>query len=251
MTYSEAYALCNLLRPWQEDGAQGHVDAEGRYPEAEKLYRECFDVQRRVLGPDHPDTLWSMTYQANSMEAQGNYSDAEKLQRATIDIKRQVLGPEHLGTLDSISSLARTLTKAGRYDEAEKLQRQTLDVERRVFGQEYPATVTSLQWEGIDLSHLGKFTEAQKLFDEAIQAAVKATQSSTLAGVWYNYACAAAIAGHRDQALSLLRQAIEHGLDSGTASSIEADPDLKPLHGGHRFEALVATAHHRSAEKVH
>ena len=35
------------------------LDDEGHYAEAEKLYRETLDIRRRVLGPEHPDTLWS------------------------------------------------------------------------------------------------------------------------------------------------------------------------------------------------
>ena len=34
--------------------------AEGKYPQAEALYRETMEIQRRVLGPEHPDTLDSM-----------------------------------------------------------------------------------------------------------------------------------------------------------------------------------------------
>jgi hypothetical protein len=30
---------------------------EGRYAEAEKLDREVLDIERRVLGPEHPTTL--------------------------------------------------------------------------------------------------------------------------------------------------------------------------------------------------
>ena len=38
---------------------------EGRYAEAEKLHRETLDIRRRVLGPEHPDTLMSMNNLAN------------------------------------------------------------------------------------------------------------------------------------------------------------------------------------------
>ena len=35
----------------------GDLQSEGQYAEAEKLVRETLDIRRRVLGPEHPDTL--------------------------------------------------------------------------------------------------------------------------------------------------------------------------------------------------
>jgi tetratricopeptide repeat protein len=37
---------------------------EGHYPEAERLQRGTLDIQRRVLGPEHPEALRSMTKSA-------------------------------------------------------------------------------------------------------------------------------------------------------------------------------------------
>jgi Tetratricopeptide repeat len=33
---------------------------QGKYPEAEQMYREVVEVTERVLGKEHPDTLTSM-----------------------------------------------------------------------------------------------------------------------------------------------------------------------------------------------
>ena len=32
-------------------------DEEGKYAQAEALYSQTLEIQRRVLGPEHPDTL--------------------------------------------------------------------------------------------------------------------------------------------------------------------------------------------------
>jgi hypothetical protein len=52
--------------------------------------------------------------------------------------------------------------------------------------------------------------------------------------------------GHRDEALSLLRKSIDHGLDAGTDLSIEKEDDLNFLHKDPRFAALVAHAKERA-----
>ena len=45
-----------------------------------------------------------------------------------------------------------------------------------------------------------------------------------------------------DEALSLLREAVDHGLAPNIALAIEKDPDLSSLSGDSRFTALVTHA---------
>jgi len=54
--------------------------------------------------------------------------------------------------------------------------------------------------------------------------------------------------GQNGEALSLLRQAIDHGLDPATDLGMEKDDDLKALHGDPRFAALIAHAKERAAQ---
>ena len=49
------------------------------------------------------------------------------------------------------------------------------------------------------------------------------------------------------EALSLLRQAVDHGLSPSDALGMEKDPDLKSLHGDPRFIPLVAYVKEREA----
>ena len=72
---------------------------QGRYAEAEKLYRQAFDLQRRVLGPENPHTLATMGSLGWAVAQQGRYAEAEKLERAAFEIERRVQGPEHQDTL--------------------------------------------------------------------------------------------------------------------------------------------------------
>jgi hypothetical protein len=49
--------------------------------EAEKLDREALNIERRVLGPEHSDTLVSMVNLGRVLTEAGRYAEAEKLQR--------------------------------------------------------------------------------------------------------------------------------------------------------------------------
>src|ERR1022692_1185463 len=44
------------------------LNHQRRFTEAEKLHRETLDIQRRILGPEHPDTLMSMNNVADVLD---------------------------------------------------------------------------------------------------------------------------------------------------------------------------------------
>jgi pentatricopeptide repeat protein len=66
----------------------------------------------------------------------------------------------------------------------------------------------------------------------------------------YTVACILAHKGNLDKALSLLREAVDHGLSPAIDLAVEKDPDLKSLHGDRRFAALVAHAKERAAAQT-
>jgi eukaryotic-like serine/threonine-protein kinase len=222
---------------------------EARYAEAEKLQREALGTERRVLGPEHPDTLRLMQNLANTLIQEARYAEAEKLDRETLDIERRVLGQDDPSTLISMNNLAATLMEESHYGEAAKLYRETLVVQRRVLGPEHPQTLSTLELVGYNLSREGRYDEAQRLFREAIATAGRANQPGVLDFAWYNFACAAAITGHRDEAIRYLDQAIDYGYRLPDA--IATDNDLKSLHGDPRFAALVVKARQAATAKTH
>jgi len=64
----------------------------------------------------------------------------------------------------------------------------------------------------------------------------------------YNLGCLAAVQGHREQAFSLLDEAVSD-LKPELAVRLEHDDDLKSLHGDPRFDALVAHAKQLASTK--
>jgi|GEM_PF-3304336 len=99
---------------------------QGRLPESEKLRADMLAVQRRVLGPEHPDTLASMNNLADALGEEGRLPEAEQLLREALDLRRKVLGPDYSETLRTAYNLADYLGLDNHLEEAEKLQRETL-----------------------------------------------------------------------------------------------------------------------------
>ncbi|HEX3471532.1 MAG TPA: serine/threonine-protein kinase [Silvibacterium sp.] len=140
----------------------------GLYSRAQPLFERALEIQRRVLGPRHPDTLASMQALAAVLEFEGHRAEAEKLDRETLDIQRQVLGPENRQTLVTMNNLAGTLRDENRYAEAERLLRETLDIEHRLPGPENMDTFNSARSLAFTLKSEGRYSEAEKLFRETL-----------------------------------------------------------------------------------
>jgi eukaryotic-like serine/threonine-protein kinase len=223
--------------------------AEDHLAEALQLQREALGTKQRVLGPEHQDTLWAMRSLAETLQREGHYSEAEKLQRQTLEIQRRVLGPDRPNTLETMSSLAVTLNKEGQSSEAEKLQWQTVDTMRRVLGPEHPNTLVTNDGLVQTLEKEGRYNEAERLARATLetQRRVLGPEHPDAASTAYDLACVLAHSGRSDEAISVLREAIHHGLDSAADLAMATDPDLKSLRKDPRFKALVSDAQQRVA----
>ena len=61
---------------------------------------------KRVLGPEHPDTLTSMANIASTYRSQGRLEEAEELNVQVMETRKRELGLEHPDTLTSMADLA-------------------------------------------------------------------------------------------------------------------------------------------------
>jgi len=226
------------------DNLGNTLSFEHKYAELEQLRRENLDIRRRVLGPDHPETLSSMTNLGDILYQEGKYADAEKLDRETLDALRRVEGPEHPETLISMYNLTLVLNKTGRYQEAEALGRTTLEVRRRVLGTEHPRTMLAMVSLATSLLEQKQYPEAEKLLTEAIaiQRRVLSPNHPDTAESVYELAVLKQREGRSDEALTLLRAAVTHGLPSDDSLHMETDPKFNALQGDPRFSTLVDEA---------
>ncbi|EHA26118.1 hypothetical protein ASPNIDRAFT_36453, partial [Aspergillus niger ATCC 1015] len=147
-------ATRNWLRENQHDG---------RWKEAEELEVQVLELRKQVLGPEHPDTLASMSDLAWTYGNQGRWKEAEELQVQVLELRKQVLGPEHPGTLTSMSDLAMTYRNQGRWKEAEELEVQVLELRKQVLGPEHSGTLISMSTLAWTYRNQGRWKEAEEL----------------------------------------------------------------------------------------
>lgn len=145
----------------------------GTFGAAGLLHERLLDVETRMLGPEHPDTLTSRNNlgkclvrngragrgnkpappdpggphpypgPACALDGTGEHAEAVGLLRQTLNDRTRVLGPEHPHTLASRDSLGLALDGMGEHAQAVRIQRQTLEDRVRILGDEHTHTLST------------------------------------------------------------------------------------------------------------
>jgi tetratricopeptide (TPR) repeat protein len=123
---------------------------------------------RKVLGPEHPDTLATMNNLAISYVNAGRRDEALKLREETLALRRKVSGPEHPDTLSAMQNLAISYDEAGRRDEALKLKDEVLALCRKVLGPEHPETLIAMGNLAFSYDQADRRDEALKLQEQVL-----------------------------------------------------------------------------------
>ena len=92
--------------------------SQGRYAEAEPLFLETLETQKRVLGNDHPDTLTSMNNLGGLYIKLRRYDQAAALLEDSLAARIRVLGDDHLHVGYSYYNLGCLSASLGRSGEA-------------------------------------------------------------------------------------------------------------------------------------
>jgi tetratricopeptide (TPR) repeat protein len=173
---SNARAALELILAYKLESAEAGrlLNQTGSYAQVRgnliegRLFREqALELQERVLGVEHLDTLISRDNLAAILSLQGDLAGARRLQEETLAILERVLGVEHLDTLISRNNLAETLHSQGDLTEARRLQKETLAILERVLGVEHPDTLKSKANLAVVLEDL---IDARKLEEEVMEA---------------------------------------------------------------------------------
>ena len=115
---------------------------EGKYDEAEPLYREALEVRRATLGSRHPGTLASINNLGLLLKAKGDLAAAEPLLREALERRRATLGSGHPDTIKSMNYLGLVLMAKGVYAAAELLLCKALEGQREHLGPPAAALTT-------------------------------------------------------------------------------------------------------------
>ncbi len=189
------------------------LQALGRHPEAEGLYRQALDIDRATIGEGHPAHAIHLNNLAAVIESQGRYPEAEGLFRQALEISRVTIGEGHPGYATHLNNLAAVVESQGRYPEAEGLYRQALGIDRATIGEGHPGYATHLNNLASVVEAQGRYPEAEGLYRQAldIDCATIGEAHPDYAIRLNNLAQVVRAQGRYPEAEGLFRQALEIG----------------------------------------
>jgi CHAT domain-containing protein/tetratricopeptide (TPR) repeat protein len=191
---------------WLAMAKQGN----GRYAEADALFRRGLALREQSEGPGHPRTAESLRKLAWLLDYEGRYADAEPLARRALAIDEKALGPQDLETAASLDYLGAILNEEARFAEAEPMLRRALDIRQRVLAPGHPRLGESLNDLGQVLGDTGRWAEAEPLIRQSLGVydAAQGPESPTSAVLLTHLAALVIRQGRYGEAEPLLRRAL-------------------------------------------
>jgi tetratricopeptide (TPR) repeat protein len=140
----------------------------GLYPEAQRQLERALDLRKRVLGPEHPDTLNSMQLLGRVYTNAGRNVEAEGILNDVVRVRQRRFGNTHVDTLEAVNdwSISAGHIAGGTYT-IESMSR-LLATQRRLFGEDHPNTSEYVHNLATAYYDVGKYPEAERLYKEAI-----------------------------------------------------------------------------------
>jgi non-specific serine/threonine protein kinase/serine/threonine-protein kinase len=126
------------------------------------------DVERRVLGEEHPDTLNGMNCLAATYLREGKYDATEALFTKLVEIERRTFGEEHPNTVTAMSNLGVLYQYQGKFAQAETLLTRVLELRRDAQGEEHPYTLTAMNVLAQIYRAQGKYPQAESLLSKVV-----------------------------------------------------------------------------------
>jgi tetratricopeptide (TPR) repeat protein len=118
---------------------------DGRWKEAEILFGKVMEARKRLLGPEHLETLSSMAKLASTYLNQGRLAQSEELLLKVMEISKRVLGPEDPNTLTAMTAIAEMYREQGRWSKAAELGKQVIETSKEVLGIDHPITLRTMK----------------------------------------------------------------------------------------------------------
>jgi hypothetical protein len=123
-----------------------------------------------TFGPEHLDTLATMSERAKTLLEEGDYTAARDLQEQVLEAVTRIHGPEHPETVAAMNNMATVLLLQGDLLAARDLLYEVREAQTRIFGPEHPAALTAKSNLAFTLAQMGDLLTARDLFEQVLEA---------------------------------------------------------------------------------
>jgi serine/threonine protein kinase len=215
---------------------------------AKQTYERALEIDRRVLGDDHPRIAMHLNDLAIVAQNIGDLKLAETLFRDSIRRNELAYGDQHPETVAARGNYGLLLQREGRLTEAEPLLRSALDTELKLYG---PGSY-SVAYDRVSLAMLlhdeGDLSEAESQFRQALAIYEKSLPANHQyrAAALMHFAQLLVDRGKPEEALSLSAQSLE----IWNATSERTSPYVAQAHAIHAYALAHLGKRHEAAEEL-
>ncbi len=141
---------------------------QGKYGEAEELFKGALAIKEKTKGERHPDVATSLNNLANVYDLQGKHGEAEGLYKRALVIIEKALGRSHPDVALINKHLADAYQLQGRHNEAEGLYKRVLAVREQAMGANHPYVAETLVGLANVYNSRRQYDEAEGLYQRAL-----------------------------------------------------------------------------------
>jgi serine/threonine protein kinase len=132
------------------------------------VFQRAFELRRKQLGEDQPETLESMHGLAQAYQDAGRLDKAIPILETTLAKRRQALGENHVETIESMNDLAVAYWEDGQSAKAIPLYELTLQKTTTKQGADHPDTLTIMDNLAVAYGAAGRHDEAIRLHETTL-----------------------------------------------------------------------------------
>jgi eukaryotic-like serine/threonine-protein kinase len=149
---------------------QASVEQElNRFAECRAFFEQAAAISERVLGPDHPRTLYIGKEMALVLATSGAPDDAQRRLAALLELARKRFGDDHPFTLGVRNDQVLLMTTWKRdYAAAEPIYLDLAERWGRVMGPDHPNTLYARSSRALALMELDRTAEAEPILREVV-----------------------------------------------------------------------------------
>ncbi|HMD28129.1 MAG TPA: serine/threonine-protein kinase [Steroidobacteraceae bacterium] len=153
---------------------------EQQWALAKRTYERSLDIDRRVLGDDHPRVMRRLNNLAIVAQNMGDLPQAENLYREAIPRYERTYGERHFETASAKGNFGLLLQREGRLSEAEPLLRSALAINLSVYGPDNYNVAYDRVSLGMLLHDQGNLAAAETEFRQALASYDKSLPANHL-----------------------------------------------------------------------
>ena len=181
------------------------------YPDrALPLLTKAARTREAVLGPDHPDTLWSKRRLAATLRALGNRDQAFAMFREIVERRKAAQGPDDSDTLTSMVDFALAHRGTGREAEGIRLAEYVYEVRKAKGGADSELASDTLFTMALLYVDVGQAAKALPMFEQVLEnrRARFGVDSAQAANLLHSVGYACALTGQHRRAALLFEESL-------------------------------------------